>query len=48
MLELMKESYQWEDVDFSLGGMESIHQELVPKPLSWDDTSSYLFPEHLV
>jgi len=38
MLELMKKSYQWEDVDFSLEGMESIHQELFNKPLNWDDT----------
>lgn len=38
MLELMKKSYQWEDIDFSLEGMESVHQELFYKPLDWDDT----------
>lgn len=38
MLKLMKKSYQWEDVDFSLGGMESIHQKLFHKPLDWGNT----------
>ncbi len=38
MLVLMKNSYQWDDVDFSIERMASIHEELFGKTLSWDDT----------
>lgn len=38
MLELMKNAYEWGDVNFSIERMESIHEELFGKPLPWDDT----------
>ncbi len=37
MLNLMKSAYSWDDVNFSIEGMQAIHQELFNKPLSWDD-----------
>ncbi|MCA9347953.1 GNAT family N-acetyltransferase [Candidatus Saccharibacteria bacterium] len=38
MLELMKNAYRWDNVDFSVGRMEAIHKELFKKPLEWSDT----------
>ncbi len=37
MLNIMQKSLQWQDVDFSLDEMETIHQRLFNKPLNWDD-----------
>lgn len=37
MLELMKKTYEWDDVDFSIERMEAVHEELFSKPLPWDD-----------
>lgn len=38
MLGLMKKLYNWDDVDFSVARMSTIHKQLFSKPLSWDDT----------
>jgi hypothetical protein len=38
MLQLMENTYGWDEVDFSIDRMAAIHEELFAKPLAWDDT----------
>lgn len=37
LLGIMKETYQWDDIDLSIEAMEAIHQQLFGKALPWDD-----------